>query len=135
MGLTVKAKCLSAEQTFDCGYVTYGTFIMELVKAAYGERCYNIFRASMLACVPFDEEAEKYWNSVCNDDLDLLIFHSDCDGKFTWQECRRIYKAIKDLKSDMQGHNYTVMKPYNMFEHWKEMFRLCWKHRNNMYYV
>lgn len=134
MGLTVSAKCLNAETGFDCGYVTYGRFIMELVRAAYGERCYEIYRASFLACVPFDEEAAKYWNSVRNEDLDLLIFHSDCDGKFTWQECKRIYLAMKDLKSDMQGHNYGVMEFYNMFEHWKNMFYQCWKHRNTMYY-
>lgn len=134
MGLTVKAKCLSAEETFDCGYITYGNFIMELIKVAYGERCYNAHRQAVFSGKPLSEEDEKYWNSVCNDDLDMLIFHSDCDGKFTWQECKRIYLAMKDLKSDMQGHNYGVMKFYNMFEHWKNMFYQCWKHRNTMYY-
>lgn len=135
MGLTVKSKCLSAEDTFDCGYVTYGKFIMELVRVAYGERCYNAHRQAVLSGKPLSKEDEEYWNSICNDDLDLLIFHSDCDGKFTWKECRRIYNAMKDLESDMVGHNYVIMKEYNMFEHWKQMFLKCAQKRNNMYYV
>lgn len=67
-------------------------------------------------------------------DLDLFLFHSDCDGKFTWMECRRVYNAIKDLRMDMQGHNYGVMKPYNMLEHWKNIFLHCAKRRVNLYY-
>lgn len=135
MGLTVKSKCLSAEDTFDCGYVTYGKFIMELVRVAYGERCYNALKGAMTYHKEFSEEEVKHWNLICNDDLDLLIFHSDCDGKFTWKECRRIYNAMKDLESDMVGHNYVIMKEYNMFEHWKQMFLKCAQKRNNMYYV
>lgn len=80
-----------------------------------------------------EAQAER-WNQLCNDDLDLFLFHSDCDGKFSWQECRRIYNAIKDLHMDMQGHNYGVMKPYNMLEHWKGIFLYCSKCRVNLYY-
>ena len=134
MGLTVSAKCLNAETGFDCGYITYGNFIFELIKVAYGERLYEAHKKAVFNREPLSQEDVELWNKTCNDDLDLLIFHSDCDGKFTWQECKRIYLAMKDLKSDMQGHNYGVMEFYNMFEHWKNMFYQCWKHRNTMYY-
>ena len=80
------------------------------------------------------EEQKNRWNEICNDDLDLLLFHSDCDGKFAPQECRRIYNAIKDLHMDMQGHNYTVMKQYNMLEHWKNIFLHCAKRRVTLRY-
>ena len=42
--------------------------------------------------------------------------------------------ALKALKSDMVGHNYHVMKPYNMFEHWKAIFKHCADRRVNLYY-
>lgn len=135
MGLTVSAKGLDGKTGFDCGYITYGNFILELIKVAYGEKCHQIFRNSMRSGKPFTDDEEAYWNSVCNDDLDLLIFHNDCDGKFTPQECRKIYNAMKDLKSDMMGHNYGVMEPYNMFEHWKAIFKHCADRRVNLYYA
>lgn len=135
MGLDVKAKGLTAETGFSCGYITYGNFILELIKVAYGEECYNIFRNSMLYGTTFTEEDAELWNEKCNDDLDILIFHSDCDGKFTPKECRKIYNAMKDLYSDMQGHNYGVMKSYNMFEHWKAIFKYCADRRVNLYYT
>lgn len=134
MGLWAHAKGLDDESCFECGDITYGTFLLELIKTAYGERCYNIFRNSMIRGTAFSGDDEKWWNSHCNDDLDILLFHSDCDGKFTPQECRKIYNAIKDLHMDMQGHNYGVMKPYNMLEHWKAIFKHCASRRVNLYY-
>lgn len=134
MGLTTRAKGLDEKTGFDCGYITYGAFIMELIKVAYGEKCYEIYKRSLFSGEPFTDEEEEYWNCHCNDDLDLLIFHSDCDGKFTPQECRKIYNAMKDLKSDMIGHNYIVMEQYNMFEHWKAIFKHCADRRVNLYY-
>lgn len=104
MGLCARAKGLTNETGFDCGYLTYGTFILELIKVAYGQECHNIFKRNMLRSAPFSDAEVEYWNAHCNDDLDILIFHSDCGGQFTPQECRKIYNAMKDLKSDMMGH-------------------------------
>lgn len=134
MGLYAHAKGLTDETCYDCGYLTYGVFLCELIKTAYGGKCYDMFRYHMIHDVPFTEEEFEYWNEHCNDDLDILIFHSDCDGKFTPQECKKIYNAIKDLHMDMLGHNYGVMKPYNMLEHWKAIFKHCATRRVNLYY-
>ena len=134
MGLWAWAKGLTDETEYNCGYLTYGTFILELIKTAYGEKCYNILKNSMITGKPFSDADVEYWNAHCNDDLDILINHSDCDGKFTPKECRKIYNALKPLKMDMQGHNYGVMKPYNMLEHWKNIFHHCATRRVNLYY-
>lgn len=134
MGLLAYAKGLTDETEYNCGYITYGTFILELIKTAYGEKCYDIYKRSMITGKPFTPVEIEFWNARCNDDLDILINHSDCDGKFTPQECRKIYNALKPLKMDMQGHNYGVMKPYNMLEHWKNIFYHCAKRRVNLYY-
>lgn len=135
MGLTVRAKGLSNEDGFDCGYITYGLFIAEVVRAAYGEKCYEVFCRQMRHDDPMTQDEADAWDAVCNKDLELLIWHSDGDGKFTWQECRRIYNALLPLKSDMQGHNYGIMKPYNMFEQWKGIFKHCADRRVNLYYT
>lgn len=132
MGLCATAKGLNAETGFDCGYLTYGKFLENLAYA-YNKEIGEMF-SYMLRGGKLSEEQVSRWDEICNDDLDILLFHSDCDGKFTPQECRRIYNAIKDLHMDMQGHNYIVMKPYNMLEHWKNIFLHCAKRRVNLYY-
>lgn len=134
MGLTIKIK--GYEGAYDCGYITYGNFIMRLIKEAYGDQCYEIFRRSLLTGCPFTELDEKIWAEHQNDDLELWIWHSDCDGKFTPKECRRIYNAIKDLTIlDFFAHNYGTMEQYNMLDRWKDMFLYCAKHRVNMYFT
>lgn len=133
MGLTVCAKGLS--ENFDCGYIVYTQFIEELIRKAYGDKMANIFHDEVHFRRNLTEEEVRYWNDHCNDDLDVLIFHSDCDGKFTPKECRKIYNAMKDLKSDMIGHNYGEMTQYNMFERWKSIFKHCADRRVNLYYM
>lgn len=134
MGLCATAKGLTAETEYDCGYIHYGVFLINLAYA-YNQEIGEIFEDIYRNDKPASAEQVKRWNELCNDDLDLLLFHSDCDGKFTWKECRRIYNAIKDLHMDMQGHNYHVMKPYNMLEHWKSIFLHCARRRVNLYYT
>lgn len=133
MGLWATAKGLTTETEYNCGYITYGKFLINLAYA-YNREIGSIFEELCITGKNFSEEQARRWIELCNDDLDLLLFHSDCDGKFTWKECRRIYNAIKDLKMDMMGHNYGVMKTYNMLEHWKNIFLHCARRRVNLYY-
>ena len=134
MGLCATAKGLNEETEFHCGYFTYHRFIEELVRGAYDDRYYKIYTDSINEHRCFTLDENMYWNSHFNAALDILIFHSDCDGSFTPKECRAIYNAIKDLHSDLKGHNYETMKPYNMLEHWKDIFLHCAKRRVNLYY-
>lgn len=136
MGLYVTATGLTQETCFDCGYLSYDNFLCKLATVAYGEEMgelYRKFTHTDYFGTPTQEEIE-FWNSNCNDDLDMFLFHSDCDGKFTPKECRKIYKALKPLKMDLIGHNYIVMQPYNMLEHWKDIFKHCADRRVNLYY-
>ena len=134
MGLTVRIK--GYEGAYDCGYITYGNFIMRLIKEAYGIQCHEIFQRSLYTGKPFTKSDEIEWAKHQNDDLELWIWHPDCYGKFTPQECRRIYNAIKDLEiPDFYAHNYGDVKQYNMLERWKDMFRYCARRRVNMYFT
>lgn len=134
MGLYATAKGLTDETCFNCGYITYGNFILNLVKAAYDDKCYEMYEDCLMSRRGFSQSEVEYWNAHCNDDLDILIWHSDCNGKFTPKECRKIYNALKNLKMDMEGHNYLIMEPYNMLEHWKNIFKHCADRRVNLYY-
>ena len=128
MGLTVRIKGYVG--AYDCGYITYGNFIMQLIKKAYGQRCCEIFLHSLISGKPFSEAEETFWNSHCNEDLDLWIWRSDCDGKFTPAECRRIYNSIKGIQMD-----FGDTQSYNMLDRWKDMFLYCAKKRVNMYFA
>lgn len=134
MGLCATAKGLTAETEFNCGYFTYMRFLINLAHA-YNPEIGQMYERICNGGHSLDDCEEARWDELGNDDLDLLLFHSDCSGKFTPQECRKIYNVIKDLKMDMQGHNYGVMKFYNMLEHWKNIFLHCAKRRVNLYYT
>lgn len=47
VGLVATAKGLTVETEYNCGYLTYGTFILELIETAYGKECRDIFRKHM----------------------------------------------------------------------------------------
>ena len=134
MGLCATAKGLTAETEFNCGYITYGNFLMKLAYA-YNQEIGKMYEKLCHEGEDLTVEEELRWNEICNDDLDILLFHSDCDGKFTPKECKKIYNAIKGLYMDLKGHNYGVMEPYNMLEHWKNIFLHCAKRRVNLYYT
>ena len=136
MGLDVFAKGLSWDESFHCGYLTYGNFLRNLAYAAYGEKMGRMFEEVVyLGLRVLTEEEEKYWDDHCDNDIDLFLFHTDCDGKFSPKECRRIYNAIKDIRMPyLHGCNYESIEPYNMLEHWKKMFKHCADRRVNMYF-
>ena len=134
MGLDTRAKGMTYDMGYHCGYITYGNFIAEVIEKAYGKRCRDIFCNVVMYRIKATKDDVEYWNSVCNEDLDILIFHPDGEGKFTPDECRRIYNALEPLHSDMTGHNYGSMTQYNMINHWKAIFKYCADRRVNLYY-
>lgn len=130
MGLTATAKGLNAETCYDCGYFSFGNYRMELAKA-YNERFGYLYQQCVHGQATEEErvELEKF---EIPEGLAIFLTHSDCDGKFMPKECKKIYDAIKGFKIDMQGHNYGVMKTYNMHEHWLNIFKHCYKIRIDM---
>lgn len=134
MGLSVYAKGM--EDTYDCGYLTFGNFRIQLAKT-YNEELGELYEKWIKESLS-DEELKRI-NEIIPHGLAIFLTHSDCDGKLTPKECRLIYEDIKDLKMDMIGHNYGFnpkepIPTYNMLERWKGMFQHCYKHRVNMYF-
>lgn len=71
-------------------------------------------------------------NELANEDLNLLLLHSNCDGKLTPEECKRIYDVTKNLKCDYPQCNYITNTGKNQLEVFNRALLHCWKHRVNM---
>lgn len=132
MGLDVYAKGLDYENSYHCGYITFNIYRKKLAKA-FNPRLGELYEKTILGDKLTEKEI-KEWNNLCNDDLDLFLWHSDCDGKFTPTECKKIYNIAKSLKVEMECHNYITMNTYNMHEQWLNIFKHCFKRRVNMYF-
>ncbi len=74
------------------------------------------------------------WDNLCDEYLDIFLWHSDCDGKLAPKECKKIYDVMKNLKIEMHGYNNEEKYSYDMHELWLNMFKYCYKHRVNMYF-
>lgn len=134
MGLDIRIKGMSYEDTYHCGYFTFGRYRCEVARA-YNEKLGEIYEKPYKNIFyKYTKEDDKIWDELCNDDLDLFLWHSDCDGKLTWKECRAIYKVMKDLKVEMTGHNYKTINFYDMHQQWLNMLMFCWKHRVTMWF-
>lgn len=122
MGLDVTIKGLSRKETYHGSYGYYFRYRMEVAKI-YNKRLGEMFKETLYRQLTKEEIEE--WNSICNDDLDLFLLHSDCDGKFSPIESKKIYNILKelDLKEFEEIHKL-----------WVNMFKYCYKHRVDMYF-
>ena len=128
MGLDATAKGINP---ISMGYSRFNFYRGQVVKA-FNKEMGDIYHNQTLAILsdkPICETEIKRWDELSNDDLDTFFFHSDCGGKFTPMECKKIYEAIKDLDVD-EGYEY--LKGYH--EKWVNMFRHCYKRRVNLYF-
>jgi len=132
MGLYAHAKGLSDKDCYNKGYITFGVYRINVAKA-YNKRLGELYEKDYKDNKLTDEEIKEY-NKLCNADLDIFLQHSDCEGKFTPEECKKIYDAMKNLKVLMQEHNYIIMETNNMHAHWLNIFRYCYKRRVNLYF-
>lgn len=131
MGLDVSVKGLERKDTYHGGYITFGQYrkrIADTYNKRLGELYGKTYRDELTK-----EEMEE-WNKISNDDLDIFLWHSDCDGKFTPKECKKIYDVLKNLKIKMQRHNYVETNFYDMHQLWLNMFKHCYQKRVNMYF-
>lgn len=60
----------------------------------------------------FDKIVEQ-WNDGCNDDLDILLMRSDCDGQLSVDECRRVLRVLKTLQVSFEDE--VLQKNYSDF--------------------
>lgn len=127
MGLDISVKGLERKDTYHCGYITFNLY-RKNVASAYNERLGELYKKTFKD--ELQPEEIKEWNNLCNDDLDIFLWHSDCDGKLTPEECKKIYNELKKLKIK----DLPYSDKWTMQELWLKMFEYCYKHRVNMWF-
>lgn len=125
MGLDISVKGLERKDTCHCGYITFNLY-RKNVASAYNERLGELYKKTFKD--ELQPEEIKEWNNLCNDDLDIFLWHSDCDGKLTPEECKKIYNELKKLKIK----DLPYSDKWTMQELWLNMLKHCYKHRVNM---
>lgn len=125
MGLDTRAKGLARKDGYHASYGGYFYFRKEIVRRCYGEYCAGIFLKHDVS-----EEECEVWNKICDDDLDIFLLHSDYDGKFTPQECRKVYNALSRIETKDDDPEWFTED----LKLWKGIFLHCAKRRVNLYY-
>lgn len=86
MGLDISVKGLERKDTYHCGYIKFNLY-RKKVASAYNERLGELYKKTFKD--ELQPEEIKEWNNLCNNDLDIFLWHSDCDGKLTPKECKK----------------------------------------------
>ena len=111
-------------------HIGYGGFsgVRCRIAKAYSEKHGKLYEEMLRSFRGLADDFNDRWNDGCNDDLDILLWHSDCDGKLTYQECGKIYNVLKTLDVEDAKDEESF---YNDFV---EMLQHCHKRRVNMYF-
>lgn len=98
MGLDLRANGYPKE-ALHIGYIGFGTVRKQIAKS-YNEELGELYEKQYKGFCDYvytDEEVNRY-NEICDDDLDILLNHSDCEGKLTYQECKKIINALNKFE-------------------------------------
>lgn len=130
MGLDISIEGLERDDTYHGGYMRFANYRIEVAKV-FNKTLGEIYEKPYLTPnYEFTDDEIEQWNNLCNDDLDIFLWHSDCDGKLTPKECKKIYDELKKIKvKDLFYSN-----KWTMHQLWLNMFKYCCKHRVNMYF-
>lgn len=96
------------EKSVSIGYIGFGSYRQNLAKSynsEFGEIYEKWYKSGIFLNDKLTEFECNRWNEICDDDLDILLTHSDCDGTMSVSECRKVYKALKkiDFKPDVNS--------------------------------
>lgn len=131
MGLDLRADGYAKEE-FCMGYIGFG------ILRQYIAKCYNEEMGAMYEKIyrfPHPEltEAEvKRWNEICDDDLDILLNHSDCGGILKYHECRKIIRALDRIEFKIPDN--ADRRWYEKYKTLKDMIRYCAKNKKRLYF-
>lgn len=128
MGLTLSAHDFYSD--INIGYINFFNFryfIAKSLSEKHGKLYEAIAknRSNELAKVLSDE-----WNKDCDDSLDILLWHSDCDGRLTPKECTKIKKSLSKINVNFEGREDLE----EFYEDFLDMLKHCSKRRVIMYF-
>lgn len=130
MGLDIKIKGLERKDTYHGGYMRFANYRIKIAKS-FNKKLGQIYEKQFLNMnYNFTKDEIEQLNNLSNNNLDIFLWHSDCDGKLTPKECKLIYDELKNI--DIQDLEYS--NEYTMHELWLNMLKYCCKNRVNMYF-
>lgn len=124
MGIDIYSKNDKAQ--YKSSYTTY-YHLRSIIAHAYHPIIGNLFDKRE----KFTDEEIKLWNSVCDDDLDLLLLHSDCDGELKPDESKRILSALKRLDVDFSEMDFMYKR---LYEDLLAVIKYSASHRVKLYF-
>jgi hypothetical protein len=83
---------------FSIGYIGYGNMLAAILNAHTAGSGKKWLKAASNATRGGGETGYCLPDEI--EDMKILLNHSDCDGKLTPRECRKIYSAIKTINCD-----------------------------------
>lgn len=131
MGLDLRADGYPKEG-LHIGYIGFGVIRRQIAKS-YNERLGEIYEKPYKNWdFSYSQEEIEEYNSLCDDDLDILLNHSDCEGRMKYHECRKVIRALDriefkypdDWRQDWKEKYYIL----------KDMIRYCAKNRKRLYF-
>jgi hypothetical protein len=60
------------------------------------------------------------WEHYKNDNIIPLLYHSDCDGELTVEECDQIIPRLKELVNILPEEDYDKIKGLKLIESMEE---------------
>jgi hypothetical protein len=101
----------------------YRTALAHAYNPEYGALYEKAVRGIFNSKYRLTKAEDDRWKEIANDDLELFILHSDCDGELSSKECRKIYAVLKMLEPE------TYKDEHKEFLH---IFKHCAKLRVKM---
>lgn len=134
MGLILEAKGFD-EEIYHSGYMGFTWFRIELAKS-YNQKFGVLYEkwVNSVFTHKFSDEDFKKMDNLSNKDLNLLLFHSDCDGKLTPLECKKIFNVTKTLKCDYPQSLYGNLTGKKQLDMLNKVLYHCWKRRVNLWF-
>ena len=113
-------------------YNRHGLFMMELARTFYGDEMGDAYKKMEYSPEsnhrPYPIELIEFWNARCNDDIDVLLFHSDWRGDMSPEQCAAVSRCISHLKIDMQ------LGGKNILSEWIKLLDYCaYTHTNLLF--
>ena len=106
------------------GYLSHFNFRTALLSASYPE-----YVSSFNKVFSLTSEEEKMLYNLCNEDSGLasFVFHSDCDGSFTPEQCSDVYRAFERINECLLSSPWR-----DYFRRWKAAFKYCYENSSSL---
>ena len=134
MGLSLVAGKYENGEKMHFSYGGFTDFRAEIIGSMYGKKYHDfLLRDYRWSYIPDKYKKLNWFEKLLfkfrvDKDLYCLIYHSDCDGKLTWQECRTLYNKLKDVYW-YYAHNIE------RFDRFRDLLKICIKKRVTLWFV